>query len=252
MPKNLNIELADTSIKRECGLMGRKHLAKNDGMLFKFPYHHNLSFWMKNTYIPLDIAFIDDDNKIFQIEEMTPLSTRAIRAKQSCRYALEVNKGWFRENEITIGSSIGGQGISNYQKVAQMTPQVEAPSVQSLPLFEDPNQQMPPIDQQQEQQVEPPPDVMLDKTIKEKLEDANMQGKDLMVIYQTKDGYTKAPMLISPPFSFEKNEDGKANAIVKVWDNQDAGWKSLLIDNIIDLEEKEEILIPKKESADLI
>jgi uncharacterized membrane protein (UPF0127 family) len=93
--KKLKIELADTPSKRELGLMGRKKLAQNNGMLFKFPESNVLSFWMKNTYIPLDIAFLDDNGRIVQIESMNPLSTRTTSAKQPCRYALEVNKDWF-------------------------------------------------------------------------------------------------------------------------------------------------------------
>src|SRR3990167_4564727 len=104
--KTLYVELANNHITRECGLMDRKSMNKNRGMLFKFPYSTRLSFWMKNTYIPLDIAYIDNDGKILQIENMIPLSTRPVVANHECRYALEVNKGWFKENNIGIGSRI--------------------------------------------------------------------------------------------------------------------------------------------------
>ena len=75
---------------------------------------------MANTYIPLDIAFFDDDGKIFQIESMTPLSTKKISSNKPCRYALEVNRGWFRDNNIRVGNYIGGVGISDLNKIAQI------------------------------------------------------------------------------------------------------------------------------------
>ena len=70
--KKLFVELANTHIKQAYGLMDRKSLPDNNGMLFKFKYAHNLSFWMRNTYIPLDIAFLDDNGKVLQIESMAP------------------------------------------------------------------------------------------------------------------------------------------------------------------------------------
>jgi len=214
--KKLFIELADTPIKREYGLMDRKKLSKNEGMLFRFSNPEHLSFWMKNTYIPLSIAFIDDDGKVMQINDMVPLSTKAIVSKNRCRYALEVNRGWFKENGINIGSYIKGEGIKEkYQKSAQMLP-TDSITQQSLPN----------------------PDLILNKSNKEKLEEANLKSKNMVVIYQTRDGLTLPPKSISPPFTFEEDKEGKRDAIVKVWDNQDASWKSFLIDNILSIEEE--------------
>jgi hypothetical protein len=76
-------------------------------------------------------------------------------------------------------------------------------------------------------------------SIKDRLKKADLEGKDLTVIYQTKSGITLPPKTISPPFEFEKNEDGRHEGVVKVWDNQTAGWKSFLVDNILSLEEVE-------------
>lgn len=109
----LKVEIADTPLKREYGLMDRKSMADNSGMLFKFPHAHYLSFWMKNTYIPLDIAFLDDNGRILQIEKMYPLSTRAIRADYMCKYALEVPSGWFDKNNVAVGSLIIGEGLTH-------------------------------------------------------------------------------------------------------------------------------------------
>ena len=179
---------------------------------------------MANTYIPLDIAFLDDDGKILQIESMVPLSTRPHTSKRPCRYALEVNKGWFKENGINVGGIIGGAGMSVFNKKAQMTPLITDPTI-------------PPT--QAQRPVTPNPDVKLDISFKDMLERANLKRKDLIAIYQTKGGIMLPPKVISPPFTFEKDEDGRHDAIVKVWDNQTAGWKSFIIDNIISLEEKD-------------
>lgn len=113
--KKLKIEIADTVLKREFGLMDRKSLNANGGMLFKFPYPHYLTFWMKNTYLPLDIAFVDDNGKILQIEEMYPLSTRAIRSDYMCKIALEVNHEWFKKNHVSVGSYLIGEGLTHEQ-----------------------------------------------------------------------------------------------------------------------------------------
>ena len=244
--KKLYVEIADTSIKREYGLMDRKHLSKNNGMLFKFPYPHHLGFWMKNTYLPLDIAFIDDNGTIIQIEEMIPLSTRAISSKERCRYALEVNHGWFQNNDIREGCKVFGNGILDSSvKFSQSVMPLQVPE-QSTTMM--PN--MMPLQPEQPGQFDPlpqpSPDVLLNRSFKEILQDANNKGKDLIIIYQTKGGVVLPPKSISPPFTFEKDAEGNVDAIVKVWDNQDAGWKSFLIDNILDLEEKEQEIIEEK------
>lgn len=109
----LKVEIADTPLKREYGLMDRKSINANGGMLFKFPHAHYLQFWMKNTYIPLDIAFIDNNGKVLQIETMYPLSTRAVRSDYMCKYALEVNHGWFEKNNIKVGSMVMGEGLTH-------------------------------------------------------------------------------------------------------------------------------------------
>jgi len=217
--KNLFVEIADNHPKREKGLMYRKSLPKNAGMLFKFPRASSLGFWMKDTYVPLDIAFLDDNGKILQIEEGIPLSTRPIRSNNECRHVLEVNRGWFKENGVKIGDLVGGHGISKTKRMAQaIDPNIPMPN---------PNQPPQPVN----------PDVTLNMSIKDRLKKADIEGKDLTVIYQTKSGVTLPPKTISPPFEFEENAEGRHDAVVKVWDNQTAGWKSFLVDNILSLEE---------------
>lgn len=104
--KKISIEIADTPDMLSKGLMFRKNLDENSGMLFKFPDITYASFWGKNTYIPLDIAFIGKDNKISEIKEIVPFSTKTIHSNFPCKYALEVNNGFFNKNEIKEGMEV--------------------------------------------------------------------------------------------------------------------------------------------------
>jgi len=235
--KTLYVELANTPIKRHHGLMDRKSLHVNGGMLFKFPQDDYLGFWMSNTYIPLDIAFVADDGKILQIEAMSPLSTRSIRSKNLCRYALEVNRGWFDNNNIEVGAYIGGLGLKRQAQVQEL----ESPTDMGIGMDESnqqPNANIPPVDGEitdgQPQEVNP--DIMINMSFRQMLEDADIKNKKLIVVYQTKKGIMLPPKIISPPFTFEDDENGKSNSVVKIWDEQSGGWKSFLIDNIIDME----------------
>jgi uncharacterized membrane protein (UPF0127 family) len=235
--KKLFIEIADTSIKREYGLMNRSYLPKNQGMLFKFHQPLFASFWMRDTYIPLDIAFLDDDGRVFQIESMTPLSTRAIYSDNKCKYALEVNRGWFSENNIKVGSRIDGEGIGNYKKTAQIISQLPPPVEGAVPGSPEPVIGGP-IPGEPAPLPQPEPDVMLNLSYKERFKNAELKGQDILIIYQTKGGITLPPKMVSPPFNFEEDAEGHHDAVVKTWDNQTGGWKSFLIDNILSLEEQ--------------
>lgn len=103
--KKIKIELADTPQKRSTGLMFRKSIDKDYGMLFVFNSKDKLSFWGANTYIPLDIAFIDG-NKIIDIKEIVPLSTKPVKSSIPCDRALEISSDFFNKNNISIGSLI--------------------------------------------------------------------------------------------------------------------------------------------------
>ncbi|ASY38058.1 DUF192 domain-containing protein [Taylorella equigenitalis] len=103
----LSVEIADTPSSQQLGLMHRETLDPNHGMLFVFEEPQNLCFWMKNTLIPLSIAYIDQNFKIIDILDMQPLDETPICAKQDAQYALEVNQGWFKLNNIKIGDLIG-------------------------------------------------------------------------------------------------------------------------------------------------
>jgi uncharacterized protein len=107
----LQVEIADDFHSRTQGLMGRTHLPNNQGMLFIFPNPDQLSFWMKNTYIPLSIAFFDQDKVLKEIQDMRAQNmmekSEDLTSYQSqclCTYALEVNQGWFQKNGVTPGS----------------------------------------------------------------------------------------------------------------------------------------------------
>lgn len=102
----LTIEVADTPATLAHGLMHRKSLPQDEGMLFKFHDIREAGFWGKNTYIPLDIAFIDKDNKIIDIQQITPMSTKIIRSNGLCSMALEANAGFFDSHGIKEGHRI--------------------------------------------------------------------------------------------------------------------------------------------------
>ncbi len=102
----LRIEVAETETERAIGLMYRDSMPKDCGMLFIFPQEDLLSFWMKNTYIPLSIAFVDVTGLIIDIQDMEPLSLDSVISNGFALYALEVNQGWFRQNNIKVGDRI--------------------------------------------------------------------------------------------------------------------------------------------------
>ena len=86
--------------------MGPTKLPENEGMLFIYRREEILSFWMKNTTIPLSIAFIDKKGIITEIRDMKPLGMDSIRSAKPAQYALEVNRGWFTKNGIKVGSKV--------------------------------------------------------------------------------------------------------------------------------------------------
>ncbi len=100
------VEVAKTAAERERGLMYRKHLEDNRGMLFVFDRDQHLSFWMKNTYIPLSIAFLSKEGKILRIEDMKPLSEKIIESEFSARYALELPRGSFKKVGAKVGNFV--------------------------------------------------------------------------------------------------------------------------------------------------
>jgi uncharacterized membrane protein (UPF0127 family) len=104
----LKVELAIEEPQRLQGLMYRKTLGKEDGMLFIFdePGYH--SIWMKNTLIPLSVAFVDKDGVILNIADMEPQTLDSHMAAGPAVYAIETNKGWYADKKVKAGDKVTG------------------------------------------------------------------------------------------------------------------------------------------------
>lgn len=105
-PYSVYAEVASTDASRAQGLMFRENLPQNRGMLFVFDAPNGSCFWMKNTPLPLSIAFISANGTILNIENMQPHSTQSHCPVAPMQYALEVNQGWFQERGIRPGSRV--------------------------------------------------------------------------------------------------------------------------------------------------
>ena len=104
----LQAEVAATADQREIGLMFRFSLAPDHGMVFVFPGSEPLGFWMRNTYIPLSIAFIDTNGVILNVEDMAPQDDTTHWSRGRAQYALEMRRGWFAERGIRAGDRVQG------------------------------------------------------------------------------------------------------------------------------------------------
>ena len=106
--QRLVAEIAATEQTRETGLMHRFSLQRDHGMLFVFKDTQPQAFWMKNTYVPLSIAFIGSDGKILNIDDMAPLTESTHPSRGAALYALEMKKGWFADRGIGAGDQVTG------------------------------------------------------------------------------------------------------------------------------------------------
>lgn len=104
----ITAEVAATDAARTRGLMFRESLAPNHGMLFVFEHKGIHCMWMRNTPLALSVAFIDDDGRIVNIEDMAPHTETSHCARAPVRYALEMSRGWFASRGIKPGATIGG------------------------------------------------------------------------------------------------------------------------------------------------
>lgn len=110
---NLRTEVAATESERETGLMYRTKMDDNDGMIFLMPVITSAHFWMKNTYIPLSIAFLDKNGVILEIHDMQPEDTTTLSSDSNqVAYALEVNQHWFALNKIKPGDQVDPSPLS--------------------------------------------------------------------------------------------------------------------------------------------
>lgn len=104
----IEAEVAADQPNRMVGLMNRKAMAPQRGMLFVFPQQNTHCMWMRNTLIPLSVAFLDEDGVIINIENMQPQTEDNHCAKVPARYALEMNLGWFSQRGIKPGTRLKG------------------------------------------------------------------------------------------------------------------------------------------------
>lgn len=105
-PASYQVELALTEQEQQTGLMFRQKLGERQGMLFCFPYDDHRSFWMKNTLVPLSIAYISSQGVITEILDMEPQSLASVRSAFAVRYALEVPQGSFGRNGVKVGDRV--------------------------------------------------------------------------------------------------------------------------------------------------
>jgi len=104
----ITAEVAATPQSRTVGLMMRQSLAPNHGMVFVFDNKAQHCFWMRNTLLPLSIAFMDDDGTIVNIADMAPKSEAPTCPQRAVRYALEMDQGWFAKRGVKAGSKVAG------------------------------------------------------------------------------------------------------------------------------------------------
>jgi uncharacterized protein len=110
--QNITAEVATTDRERAIGLMHRTQMGTHEGMLFVFERPGVQCFWMKNTLIPLAIAFVDDDGTIVNTDEMKPQTLDSHCSDRPVRYVLEMNTGWFKKRALGTGSKLTGAPFS--------------------------------------------------------------------------------------------------------------------------------------------
>lgn len=104
----IDTQLAQTPQQREIGLMFRKEMPQQEGMLFIFEIPGVQCFWMRNTILPLTAAFVADDGTIVNLADMKPMSEDSHCSAKPVRYVLEMNQGWFDKRGIKAGAKLGG------------------------------------------------------------------------------------------------------------------------------------------------
>ncbi|MCZ8233823.1 MAG: DUF192 domain-containing protein [Inhella sp.] len=111
----IQAQVAQSPEQRAIGLMHRKSMPAHEGMLFVFESREVQCFWMKNTHLPLSIAFVADDGRIVSMADMQPMDETSHCSKEPVRYALEMNQGWFAQKGIKPGSRLSGAPFSASQ-----------------------------------------------------------------------------------------------------------------------------------------
>lgn len=108
----IHAQVAQTAKEKEIGLMYRKEMPANEGMLFVFDRPGTQCFWMKNTVLPLSTAFVADDGTIVNLADMQPMTLDSHCSTQPVRYVLEMNQGWFDKKGLKAGSQLRGAPFS--------------------------------------------------------------------------------------------------------------------------------------------
>jgi uncharacterized membrane protein (UPF0127 family) len=104
----LQVEVARTAQERSIGLMFRKSMGTNEGMLFIFEQPGQQCFWMKNTLLPLSVAFLADDGTVVNIDDMKPQTLDSHCSSRPVRFVLEMNDGWFAKRGVKAGTQLQG------------------------------------------------------------------------------------------------------------------------------------------------
>ncbi len=110
---NIRAEVARTPMQTQTGMMFRREMAQHEGMLFVFDGLERRCFWMKNTLLPLSIAFIADDGRVVSLADMQPQSEESHCSAEPVRFALEMNQGWFAKRGIKPGFKLKGPSFGN-------------------------------------------------------------------------------------------------------------------------------------------
>ena len=105
--QELAAEIARTPIEVQTGMMFRTNITETEGMLFILPHTQQASFWMKNCFVPLSVAYIDPDGTVQEIHDLQPGNTSSVwSASQDIRFALEVKQGWFTRHQVSTGAVV--------------------------------------------------------------------------------------------------------------------------------------------------
>ena len=107
--QQISVQLAETPLQRQIGLMHRRQMPKHEGMLFVFEQPGVQCFWMKNTLLPLTAAFLDDAGRIVNLADMQPQSEQQHCSAKPVRYVLEMNQGWFKQRNLKAGARLRGK-----------------------------------------------------------------------------------------------------------------------------------------------
>ena len=112
----IQTQVASTPEQRATGLMHRKEMPANEGMLFVFEQRAGQCFWMKNTLLPLTAAFIADDGTIVNLADMKPQTLDSHCSAEPVRYVLEMNRGWFAKRGLQAGAKLNGPPFAGAKK----------------------------------------------------------------------------------------------------------------------------------------